>query len=238
MFERDLNANFAADLAAVSDPERRAEWRRYLGYHGRRYATLDAVACDLLDGIAAPRVLDVGPMFEVGVLRARGATVDTLGFAHPLFPPRDGERHVELDLNAPGRDGDGSYDLVVMAEVIEHLPTSPVAVLRHVASWLRPGGALLIQTPNAVALHKRLRMLAGRNPLEPIRADVHNPGHFHEYTLGELRDAATEAGLEVGGWRTENCFGGSPAARASAAVGRALPSRLRHGITIWLRRPA
>ena len=214
------------------------EWRHYLAYHARRYATLTALARELLAGVDAPRVLDVGPMFEVGLLRAAGATVDTLGFPHPLFPPRDGERHVELDLNAPAGDGDGSYDLVVMAEVIEHLHTSPVTVLRHVATWLRPGGAILIQTPNAVALHKRLRMLAGRNPLEPIRADARNPGHFHEYTLGELRGAAAEAGLRVGGWRAENYFGSSPGARAYARGGKLLPPRLRHGITIWLRRPA
>jgi SAM-dependent methyltransferase len=238
MSERDLRAVFDADLAAVGDPERRAEWREYLDYHARRYATLTAVAAELLTGVPGPRVLDVGPMFEVGLLRDAGATVDTLGFPHPLFPPRGGERHVELDLNRPERDGDGSYDLVVMAEVIEHLPTSPVAILSHVASWLRPGGALLLQTPNAVALHKRLRMLAGRNPLAPIRSDAGNPGHFHEYTVGELRDAAGAAGLEVGGWRTENYFGAGRAARAYAGLGRALPPRLRHGITMWLRRPA
>jgi hypothetical protein len=81
-------------------------------------------------------------------------------------------------------------------------------------------------------------MLAGRNPLEPIREDGRNPGHFHEYTLGELREAASAAGLDVGGWRTENYFGAGPAARAYAVLGRALPARLRHGITIWLRRPA
>jgi SAM-dependent methyltransferase len=166
------------------------------------------------------------------MLRDAGLHVDTLGFAHPLFPPRDGERHIEADLNAPPGDGDTSYDLVVAAEVIEHLHSSPVTVLRHLASWARPGGWVLLQTPNAVALHKRLRMLAGRNPIEPIRLDPSNPGHFHEYTLGELRDAAREAGLGVGGWRTANYFGSN---RAYAALGRVLPPSLRHGITIWLR---
>src|SRR5215213_5993336 len=116
MFDGELSARFAGDLAAVEDPERRAEWRAYLAYHARRYATLTVVATDLIAGIDAPRVLDVGPMFEAGLLRDAGATVDTLGFPHPLFAPRAGERHVELDLNDPGRDGDASYDLVVMAE--------------------------------------------------------------------------------------------------------------------------
>ena len=208
------------------------EWRHYREYHARRYETLRSVAASLAP--AGGRVLDVGPMFEAELLRAAGAHVDTLGFENPAFPARDGERHVEVDLNEPGAAGDGSYDLVVAAEVIEHLHTSPVTVLGYLAGWLRPGGWLLIQTPNAVALHKRLRMLAGRNPVEPIRLDTTNPGHFHEYTLGELDEAAREAGLAVGGWRMENYFGTS---RAYAALGRVLPAQLRHGITIWLRHP-
>jgi SAM-dependent methyltransferase len=229
---------FDEDLAALDDPDSRAEWRQYLAYHERRYRTLRSLALELLDGRAGPRILNVGPMFETALLRAAaGATVDTLGFANPVFPPRPGERHIESDLNEPDGKADGSYDLIVMAEVIEHLHTSPVTVLGHLAGWLRPGGALIVQTPNAVALHKRLRMLAGRNPLEPIRADASNPGHFHEYTLGELRQVAAGAGLAVGGVRAENYFGASPAARAYGALGRALPPSLRHGITIWLRRP-
>jgi hypothetical protein len=53
-----------------------------------------------------------------------------------------------------------------------------------------------------------------------------------------FRDAAARAGLAVEGWRTENYFGASVAARTYAVAGRALPPRLRHGITMWLRRPA
>ena len=206
------------------------EWAAYRRYHERRYRALMRVVADL----GPDRVLNVGPMFETELLRASGATVDTLGFANPAFPPREGERHIEWDLNEPGPDGDGSYDAIVMAEVIEHLHSAPATVLRRLAGWLRPGGAIVIQTPNAVALHKRLRMAAGRNPIEPIRADSSNPGHFHEYTLDELREAAGAAGLEVGGVRTANYFGTS---RGYAALGRVLPPALRHGITIWLRTP-
>jgi SAM-dependent methyltransferase len=204
------------------------EWRHYLAYHRRRYAVLRRLALDL----GGQRVLDVGPMFEVQMLRDAGHHVDTLGYPHPLFPPRDGERHIEAELNAPALAGDGSYDLVVAAEVIEHLHAAPELVLRWLAGWLRPGGWLLLQTPNAVALHKRVRMLLGRNPIEPIRADPSNPGHFHEYTIGELHDAAAAAGLAVGGWEAANYFGTS---RAYAALGRVLPPSLRHGVTLWLR---
>jgi SAM-dependent methyltransferase len=215
----------------VAAAELSEEWRVYRAYHARRYAALRTLAAKL--GGSAPRVLDVGPMFEAQILRDGGAHVDTLGFENPAFPPRDGERHLEIDLNDPDGSGNASYDLVVAAEVIEHLHSSPVTVLEYLGTWLRPGGWLVLQTPNATALHKRLRMLLGRNPIEPIRADRSNPGHFHEYTLRELREAAADAGLTVGGWRTANYFGSS---RADAALGRVLPPGLRHGITIWLRR--
>ena len=224
---------FAGELAGLDDPAVRRECSAYLDYHARRYATLMAVLDDLLAGCARPRILDVGPMFETGMLRASGATVDTLGFANPLFPARGPERHLEVDLNAPAEPGDGAYDAVVLAEVIEHLTRAPAPVLEWLSTWLRPAGWIVVQTPNAVALHKRLRMLAGRNPIEPVRADARNPGHFHEYTLAELRAAAADAGLAVGGWRTENYFGTN---RAYAALGRVLPPSLRHGITVWLRR--
>src|SRR5437899_2470805 len=82
----------------------------------------------------------------------------------------------------------------------------------------------------------RRRMLLGGNPIEPIRESSDNPGHFHEYTLGELRTAAERAGLAVEGWEAANYFGTTPGARAYAAVGRLLPPSLRHGITLWLRR--
>lgn len=226
---------FAPVLAQLDTPAQREEWGHYLEYHARRYAALlDAVA-----QLGPERILNVGPMFETALLRETGASVDTMGFDNPIFAPGSGERHIEANLNDPELEaGDGSYDAIVMAEVIEHLYSSPVDVLGGLATWLRPGGSIVLQTPNAVALHKRLRMAAGRNPLEPIRADRSNPGHFHEYTLGELTTAATEAGLEPGDARVENYFGAGAAARAYAALGRALPRSLRHGITIRLRRPA
>jgi len=237
-----LERSFGDRLEAVQDPALRSEWGTYLSYHTRRYELLLRLVLRLLAGNDAPRILNVGPMFETALLRDRvpAATVDTMGFASPLFPPGPDERHIELDLNGAGDsaapDGDGSYDAIVMAEVIEHLHTAPAIVLRYLAGWLRPGGSLVLQTPNAVALHKRLRMLAGRNPIEPIRESSDNPGHFHEYTLGELQAAVEGAGLVVEGWDAANYFGTTPAARAYAAAGRLLPASLRHGITIWLRR--
>jgi trans-aconitate methyltransferase len=224
-----------ADLTGAE----RKEAEAYGRYHARRFALLCDVVAEAA-GAGAARILDVGPNLQTALLRERlpAARVDTLGFAHPLVPPRSHERHVELDLNDAARDafeGDERYDLVVLAEVIEHLLVPPELVLGYLAGRLRPGGTLVVQTPNAVALHKRLRMLAGISPFEPIRLSHENPGHVHEFTLPELDAAARRAGLEPTGAITANYFGES---RAYAALGRVVPPSLRHGITARYRRPS
>src|SRR5690606_28857920 len=88
-------------------------------------------------------------------------------------------------------------DMVVMAEVLEHLYTSPVHVFRFIASIMNPGGYLIIRTPNAKALQRRPVLLTGASAYEMIRETRDNPGHFREYTVSELRQLAAKAGLET-----------------------------------------
>jgi SAM-dependent methyltransferase len=194
-----------------------------------------------------PRILDVGQAYEAERLRALpGAVVDTLGFGDQRFPPREGERHIPYDLSAA--DGDWpewetwprfeGYDLVVCAEVIEHLPVSPLPALRFLGSALRPGGWLVLQTPNAARIGNRLRLLAGRNPFEELRDDLVSPGHIREYTVDEVVELGRAAGLEPGGWLTANYFvTGSRANAWARRLGPFVPRRLRAGITAWLQRP-
>ena len=188
-------------------------------------------------------VLDIGPNVQTALLRAAhpAAVIDTLGFAHPAMTPTVSERHIEFDLNdadsPAGRpQPERRYDVVVLAEVVEHLYTSLSVVLSWVAQWLRPPGFVVIQTPNGAALHKRLRLLAGRSPIEPPRVPRQNPGHFHEYTLAELRDQVAAAGLAPQSLQVDNHFGGtSMAARLYRGLGQVLPPSLRHGVTLCAR---
>jgi SAM-dependent methyltransferase len=203
----------------------------YLRTHARRYALL----LDLVTEFAPERILVVGPSFDSTLLREAlpDAKVDTLGWLDHRFPLREGEQHIELDLNDTSYPELDLYDVVVCSEVIEHLHVSLVPVLRFLGGGLAEGGHLVLQTPNATALPKRLRMLFGRNPYDPIRGEPRNPGHFHEYTVGELREAVESAGLEVERVVAANYFDhGSRKNRAFRAVGPILPSTLREGITI------
>jgi hypothetical protein len=177
----------------------------------------------------------VGPSYETRLLREQlpGATVDTAGWFDDRFPLREGEEHTQVDLNDPERPPLAPHDVVVCAEVIEHLQVAVGPVLRYLGSALADDGRLILQTPNAAGLPNRLRLLLGRNPYEPIREEQFNPGHFHEYTVAELRDAVTDAGFAVERIVTANYFDhGSRKNRVYRAAGPILPPTLREGITL------
>ncbi len=82
----------------------------------------------------------------------------------------------------------GDFDAVTMTHVIEHV-TDPVACLKKCRQLLRPGGRVVVTTPNVRSLgHQRFE----RNwrGLEP-------PRHLHLFTPGLLAECARRAGLRV-----------------------------------------
>jgi trans-aconitate methyltransferase len=213
----------------------------YLRAHRLRYGILlDLVGAIVTQGRGKTRILDVGPSYESEMMRRLwpDAQIDSLGFEDArLMSPRAGERHIEFDLANTVDETDwpaaGPYDLIVLAEVVEHLYTSPAQTLRMIASLLRPGGKVIIQTPNAAAMSRRFWLLMGRNPFEPIRDDLHQAGHFREYTAAELRHLCEQAHLRVLRVEMQNYFlTGSRKNRLLVKLGPAIPPTLRQGITL------
>ena len=225
------------------------EAREYLRFHCRRYAALLAVIdyCSSLladrGGSPCRRLLDIGPSFLTQYLRdtAPALRVDSLGFDDPRITRRAGDTHIEYDLtlsdNAASWPRAEPYDIIVMAEVIEHLPIAPSQVLDFLSSLLRPGGFLVIQTPNACSLPKRLRVMAGKNPYELIRESKQNPGHFREYTRQELQSFAEAANFSIQSSFTANYFRRETLGSALfRKLERLVPGNWRDGITMCLRK--
>ncbi|MCL4401253.1 MAG: class I SAM-dependent methyltransferase [Acidobacteria bacterium] len=217
--------------------------RRYLQMHRIRYKWLLRALEETrreLGEVGRLRILDVGQSFLTHLIRRAHpqAVVDTLNnYDDPRYPERD--RHFVCDLNEAALRTDrselGPYHIVVLAEVLEHLYTSPHVVLRFLGSALEEGGYLLLQTPNAAAVHKRVALLFGRNPYEQIREN--RSGHFREYTPGELAAIAAESGFCVMELSVKNYF--RPPRRLSRTLNRLgdfLPPNFREGITLRLKK--
>lgn len=214
----------------------------YLRFHARRFAQLVELVASLVAGRAEPALLDVGPSFQTALFQDAlpGVRVDTIGYADERFPVRPGERHLQFDLNgcehSDGWPPPAAYDVVVCAEVIEHLVAAPVHLLRFLATQIAPDGSIVLQTPNAASLYKRVKLLTGRHPYDQLRENSANAGHVRESTLPELRAFAAAAGLRVVAARVDNAFRHAGRLRIYVQAEKVLPPSLRDGITMVLRR--
>jgi SAM-dependent methyltransferase len=170
----------------------------YDDYHAPRYVFLIRLLKEF--GLQkGATVLDVGTSdLTVRLRKEFRMPIDSIGFG--ADETNAGGRHFEFDLNlAQHREGWRTdlptYQVVVMAEVLEHLHTAPQRVLSFISSLLAPNGLLIVQTPNAAALSKRIKLLLGRNPYEMLRTDKSDPGHYREYTIAELRNVGRSLGF-------------------------------------------
>lgn len=171
------------------------------------------------------------------------ARLTEVGYCDHLSDEGDEDDVVGFDLNDayhpdrwPELEG---QDLVLLCEVIEHLYTSPVAVMECLASWLAPGGRIVVQTPNSLALSRRVRAVLGRPQYGAITGFTPrgmNPKHFREYAPWEMEEAGRQAGLEIERADIRNYF--STQSRRHAVVHPVLermPAGLRQGQTLVFR---
>jgi methionine biosynthesis protein MetW len=142
------------------------------------------------------RVLDVG--CGSGVLLALLAGHAGYRAGVELSPTAAAEAAKVADevVNLPV-DGDlpfqaGDFDVVVCADILEHLP-EPAGTLASLAGYCRPGGAVVISVPNIANWQARLRLARGIWRYEP--AGLFDSGHLRFLTRATLLDMVAEAGL-------------------------------------------
>jgi 2-polyprenyl-3-methyl-5-hydroxy-6-metoxy-1,4-benzoquinol methylase len=103
----------------------------------------------------------------------------------------------------------GLFDVLVCAELIEHV-AHPSTLLAHLRKFLRPGGHLVITTPNGKFIGSRLPTFSEVSNFEELESRQFRPdsdGHLMLMTPEELGDLFSGSGLEV----TETVLFGSPA---------------------------
>ncbi|MCD0449278.1 class I SAM-dependent methyltransferase [Actinocorallia sp. API 0066] len=172
-----------------------------------------AMVRDLLDGPPL-RVLDVGcgDGAATGALIARHPGHSVVGTDWSMMALRRA-RERGVPVVRAGTDAlpvaDGSVDVVFMSELIEHLVDTDAA-LEEIHRALKPGGTLLISTPNLAAWFNRALLAVGVQPVfseVSLRAIHGRPGeevvgHLRMFTLRALTGL-----LEANGFRCDRIAG-------------------------------
>lgn len=141
---------------------------------------------DLIAKRRPTRLLDIGcgAGTLLSEIRDRHPGIDLVGLdvrPNEAAPWRqivgDVTRRIDLD--------DGTFDLVVLGEIIEHVP-DPDFLLAEVRRLLAPGGEVIVTTPNLVSWANRLLVATGTQPLFTETSTAMNLGRRHRL-LGQGR---------------------------------------------------
>jgi SAM-dependent methyltransferase len=188
--------------------------RAYVSSHQSRLArTLDMIP----PGEAGDRILEMGSYLQMtpslksrlGYGEVRGCYFGPAGQTdYRTATTEDGRAFTcPIDLfNAeidPFPYPDEHFATVLCCEIIEHLVRDPMHMLAEVNRILRPGGRLLLTTPNIASLRAVSAILQGYHPglfpqyIKPSEDGAVDPRHSREYAPREIYELLGDAGFEV-----------------------------------------
>ena len=224
------------DFVEYKDYYRRSIGRFWKSFDKIQHLPLSSSskAIDIGGGIMAVLLSKIlGMEASVGDVHERAAgDISSLGIKFQL-----------VDLSSDDTAPRETFDLVVLQEVIEHLPFPAYITLQRIMRFLQPGGILFLTTPNGSRVRNILYLLAGKPVLDNFRyaAAGEALGHQQEYVLPQFMWQLEKAGMVAlfakqydDGWK-----GASLAAQASHVLLKPINvfPHLRSGLMIAARRP-
>lgn len=184
---QDYFANTAADVP------RWAAMLRRLEAHGAHPQSLLDVGCGTGAFLAYLRARMPAMMIVAGI----ELDADRAGRARAAAP---GATIHCGDAVAVAESLPDSFDLITLWDLLEHVP-DPGRLLRALASRLKPGGTLFIQTIHEDSLLPRLGRLSYRLSGGRFRAGIrrtHDAHHLVFFSTRGLQRLAADCGLQVG----------------------------------------
>lgn len=144
----------------------------------------------------------------------------------------DGVAEIDLDDATELPWDRASFDVVLAADVLEHLRDARRA-LRLLRTYARPGATFILSLPNVAHASIRLALLFGR--FRYTESGILDRTHCSLFTFATARQLVDSSGLRV-----EHVFGGSDRfgrVLALPAVGNTLRGLLAYNIVLVAREP-
>jgi SAM-dependent methyltransferase len=214
------------------DPEYILSWapdaaaKRYMETHLTRFEKTLAITPP---GGPDDRILEMGSYLQItpaletrlGYGEVRGCYYGPAGKVDQrAVQSSDGrEFHCTLELFDAEKDrfpyADGYFSTVLCGELVEHLTEDPMHMMAEINRILRPGGHLVLTTPNIGSLRAISAIMAGYHPgffpayIRPrVEGEEPEARHNREYTAREIVHLFRSAGfettlLETGPFRNE-----------------------------------
>ena len=182
-------------------------------------------------GESGDRILEMGAYLHItpalksrlGYGEVRGSYLGPAGRTdHRRVASKRGEVfECQLDLFDAEKDvypyPDGHFSTVLCCELLEHLSHDPMHLMAEISRILKPGGHLVLTTPNICSSRAAAALLLGYHPglfhqyVQPGENGEADPRHSREYAPRDVQDM-----LEAAGFRVDHLDTGSYIARRSA----------------------
>ena len=202
------------------EPEAISAWvepqaKEYAAHHTSRFVqTLEMTPA----GDPSKSILEMGAymqitpalQFKLGYGYVRGCYYGTLGRTDRKSVTSDDGQVFECDVDHFDAERDTfpytaeSFDTVLCCELLEHLPSDPMHMMREINRILKPGGHLVLTTPNVASLRAISAILQGYHPaffpayIRPRKEDEEAEArHNREYVPMEIQHLLTGSGFAV-----------------------------------------
>jgi len=90
-----------------------------------------------------------------------------------------------------------TFDVVMFCEIIEHLLSDPIHALAEIRRVLKPGGVMVLTTPNAARLENVRKIVVGENIYDPYSGYGPYGRHNREYTQQDVFRLLDSNGFHV-----------------------------------------
>ncbi|MCE1254194.1 MAG: glycosyltransferase, partial [Anaerolineae bacterium] len=186
----------------------------YLGAHVNRISeTLARSAAYIRPG---DRLLEIGSYGQIPLLvwhlfglqpvLAYSLQAGYMGYRHgKIQTEEDPQAEFQCHIQAVNIEkdvwpqADNSLDVILCFEVLEHLREHPVFMFNEANRVLKPGGYIIITTPNSSSYHAIINILYHESPFLYSVYGKQREGmaHIKEYAINELQNLVKNSGFEI-----------------------------------------